>query len=284
MPERENQPHDPATTAGGTAGSSTASAEPARVDRRYARFHRILGELLVRLGSDARTFWLTDDRHRIGATGTDNSYAKAVYVAPDLDRYEPALAELDDAQRDAMAAAGLEEPTQSLLTPKVCRDVRAARILTNTGFSSRARDRDAILDRFERQLQSAREGLEAFYGTPGREARVRELEDEIRELTAGMEALRQSGEGVFREHYRYPRYMCHVYYEDPDAFDQLYVGDVGVILQGRRADVERHQPLRRRHRRTEGVEPVAEIGPYVFYEESAWQRARADASPDGATG
>lgn len=245
-----------------------------RIARRYAHFHRVLGELLVALAERERTLWLTDARHRITSEPEDNRYAKAVYVLADLTQHEEALERLADVQREAMALIGNATPTQSLLIPKVCRHVREARILTNTGFASRVRERADVLARLETRRADAAAALETFAGFPDRVEKRREIEAEIGELEAGLRALRASAGEQLREHYRYPRHMCHVYYEDPAAFDQLYVGDVGIVLQGATAEVRRHDPKRRKHRRTPGVEPVASIGPYVYYDEAAWQEAR----------
>jgi hypothetical protein len=245
-----------------------------RVARRYAHFHRVLGDLLLDLGEHARTFWLTGDRHRVTDEPVANRYAKAVYVLRDLAPFEAALAELTEVQAEAMQLIGNAEPTQSLLIPKVCRNVTEARILENTGFASRARERSHVLARLGRQRDAARAALETFASYPARLDKQREIQGELAELERGLAVLQASEARKLREHYRYPRWMCHVYYEDPDAFDQLYVGDVGVILQGRHADVRRHDPKRRKHRRTEGVEPLVAIGPYVFYDEGDWRAAR----------
>lgn len=259
---------------GGNVRDEQAEGFDTRIARRYAHFHRVLGDLLLDLGKSATTHWLTHDRHRVTDEPTENRYAKAVYVLRDLSTVGPRLAELRDVQADAMRLIGNAEPTQSLLLPKVCERVTEARILENIGFASRARKRADVLARLARQRDVAESALETFSSYPSRLEKQVELQAELAELERGLRALRASDALTLREHYRYPRWMCHVYYEDPDAFDQLYVGDVGVILQGRNADVRRHDPKRRKHRRTEGVEPLVAVGPYVFYDEGEWRAAR----------
>ena len=264
-------PHRPAKT---TRGTPAAESRETQIARRYAHFHRVLGGLLVSLGEEAETFWLGGQEHLVTDEPIDNAYAKAIYVVRDLGPYEGALAELAEVQAEAMALIGNDEPTHALLTPKVCRAVREARILTNTGFASRVRERSAVVARFAGQRDVALAAREAFASFAGRQDKLQAIERELAELEGALLALRASEVATLREHYRYTRYMCHVHYEDPGAFDQLYVGDVGIVLQGREPDVGRHRPPRRRHRRTPGVEPVATIGPYVYYEERAWREAR----------
>ena len=248
-----------------------------KIERRYAHFHRVLGELLVRLGEREQTFWLEGERHRIVDAIEANEYAKAVYVVPDLRPYEDDLAELAEVRADALALMGASEPTQALLTPKVCRGVARARILSNTAFASRARARSDVLNRFAARRDAAVAAAETFAGYSDRQAKLEEIERELDALEAGLRALRSTNAVELREHYRYQRFMCHVHYPAPREFDQLYVGDVGIILQGRDAEVQRHRPKRRKHRRTPGIEPLAIIGPYTFYEEHAWREARSRA-------
>ena len=256
------------------SGSPPAEPRATRIARRYAHFHRVLGALLARLGEEVDTFWLGGDGHRITDEPVDNAYAKAVYVVRELTPYQDDLAELAEVQAEAMALIGNAEPTHALLTPKICQAVREARILTNTGFASRARERSAVVARLSGQRDAALAARETFASFGGREGKLQAIERELAVLERALRALRASDAATLREHYRYTRHMCHVHYEDPDAFDQLYVGDVGIILQGRSPHVRRHRPKRRRHRRTPDVEPIATVGPYVFYEERAWREAR----------
>lgn len=249
-----------------------------RIERRYAHFHRVLGDLLLRLGREADTFWLVDARHRVTDASQPNEYARAVYVIEDLAPYETVLSELERVQAEALRLIGNGRPTQALLMPKVCRNVREARILENTGFASRARKRSDVLDRLLRQRAAAEVARERLFGFRDRADTVAAIERELRELEAGIASLQSKVGDTLREHYRYVRHMCHVYYRAPaGAFDQLYVGDVGVILQGESPEVHRHDPRRRKHRRTPGIEPLASIGPYVYYDEAAWREARARA-------
>lgn len=249
-------------------------ADDVRIARHYAHFHRVLGELLLALSEREQTFWLTADRHRVTPKEADNRYAKAVYVVSDLTPYEDDFAELEEVRGKALARMGSPMASQALLVPKVCRNVDVARILENTGFSSRSRKRSDVLGRLAQWRETALAARSVFAGFASRAEKLREIQRELGEIDAGLRALEAVDAAVLREHYRYPRYMCHVYYGDSDAFDQLYVGDVGVVLQGRRAQVRRHAPKRRKHRRTKGVTPLATVGPYVFYDEEAWREAR----------
>lgn len=245
------------------------------IARRHAHFHRVLGGLLVELGRMANTFWLSGDHHEIREVPEPNEYAKAVYVVEDLEPYRGALEELAEVQAEALSVMGVPEPTPSLLAPKVCEGVAEARILTNTGFASRRRAREDVIATLASQRDAAEAALVTFASYPEREHKRDEIAEELSELNAALHGLEASGAAYLRQHYRYTRYMCHVHYEDPGRFDQLYVGDVGVVLQGSAPDVARHDPRRRKHRRTEGVEPIASFGPYLFYDEDAWREARA---------
>lgn len=252
-------------------GSPDAELE---VARKHAHFHRVLGELLTTLGRETQTFWLSGDRHEIGDGPERNRYAKAVYVAKDLAPYRGALDELDGVRAEALSLMGAQEPTPSLLSPKVCEGVAEARILTNTGFASRRRARADVIAALAAQRDAAEAALDAFASYPERAHKRDEIAQELSELSAALHALRASRSASLRQHYRYTRHMCHIHYLDPERFDQLYVGDVGVVLQGPAPRVARHDPRRRKHRRTEGAVPVASFGPYLFYEEDAWQAAR----------
>ena len=262
----------------GVAGESPdqdANASEREVARKHAHFHRVLGALLIDLGRLAQVFWLSDDHHVVTDDPEPNRYAKAVYVLADVAPYRPALAELEEVRAEALSLMGVREPTQSLLIPKIRLGVTEARILTNTGFASRRRARQDVIATLRAQRDATEAALVTFASYPERAHKRDEIADELSELNAALHDLEASNADLLRQHYRYTRYMCHVHYQDPERFDQLYVGDVGVVLQGADPRVARHDPRRRKHRRTEGVEPIASVGAYLFYEEDAWRAARA---------
>ena len=259
----------------GESPDEDATASEREVARRHAHFHRVLGELLVDLGRETHVFWLSDDHHDVTDDPEPNRYAKAVYVLDDVSRYRAALAELEEVRAEALSLMGVREPTQSLLMPKICLGVTKARILTNTGFASRRRARADVMATIAAQRDATEAALVTFASYPERAHQRDRIAEELSELNAALHGLESANATFLRQHYRYTRYMCHVHYQDPDRFDQLYVGDVGVVLQGANPSVARHDPRRRKHRRTVGVEPVASVGPYLFYEEDAWRAARA---------
>ena len=266
---------EPSATAAGNSASDASADREREISRKHAHFHRVLGAFLVDLGREAETFWLSDDHHEVTDEPERNRYAKAVYVVEDIARYASPLEELDEVRAEALSLLGAKEPTPSLLAPKVCVDVTEARILTNTGFASRRRSRSDVVNTLAAQRDATEAALVTFASYPERAHKRDEIAEDLSELNAALHALESSHATYLRQHYRYTRYMCHVHYSDPGRFDQLYVGDVGVILQGSAPHVTRHDPRRRTHRRTEGVKPIANYGPYLFYDEDAWQSARA---------
>ena len=276
MPHPTNDTPDGSTQATGESASEASAEIEQEIARKHAHFHRVLGELLTDLGREAkRTFWLNDDHHEVTNDPKRNRYAKAVYVVEEIKPFQETLRELEKLQAEALALMGAHEPTPSLLTPKVCTEVAEARILTNTGFASRRRARADVIAKLGAQRDATEAALVTFASYPERTHKRDEIAEELSALNAALHGLEASTAEFLRQHYRYTRYMCHVHYDDPDRFDQLYVGDVGVVLQGSSARVTRHDPRRKKHRRTEGVEPIASVGPYLFYEEDAWRAARA---------
>lgn len=271
--KREGRSHAAAERDASRA-SSDDDALVTQIARKHAHFHRLLGALLVDLGEGVETHWLSEEGHAVTDDPERNAYAKAVYVVHDLGPFTARLAQLDDVRHEAMDLMGVPEPPASLLTPKVFTGVTEARILTNTGFASRTRKRVDVLASLTAQRDTTESALAMFQSFPERTHKRDEIAQELSEIDAALMALEASDAESLRQHYRYTRHMCHVYYQEPGAFDQIYVGDVGVVLQGVAPQVARHAPKRRKHRRTTGIEPLAKVGPYVFYEEVAWRAAR----------
>jgi len=170
------------------------------VERTYAHFHRVLGELLQELAALPEVVWLGDEQgHEVRGEGEENIYRKAIYPVADLTPYREQLAELEGVQAEGLRLLGRDDPPPGLLLPGVLEGVQYARLHKHTSYVSQALPREQVLSRLEGLLESTKANLRAFerYATTY-DPRREKVEGEVKAFEAGVERLKGEREALLR--------------------------------------------------------------------------------------
>ncbi len=252
--------------------------------RIYAHYHRLLIDLLEDLVEDTRVVWLTgEEGHIRRPDGQPNTYRKALYVLEDLSPYWERLAALEAVQAEGQRTMGVKRP--GLLLPGTQTGVRHVVVSRSEAWSSHALTKEIVVGKLEGFIAKTKENLRAFetYASthdPGRE----KVEEEIKELEAGLERLKAWDEPMLRERARSDKHTARVLLPDPVTGEEetrlLYVRDVGLIVAGpglttRPNAIETPTLRKRRKDRMKGrLEPLVRFGAFEVFSERDWQAAK----------
>lgn len=250
--------------------------ESTGVDRLYAHFHRVLGELLTELAQLPGVEWTNGVAgHEIRPDGQRNTYRPALYPVPDAAPYEAPLRQLATIQQDLLALTGSARPGRNLLGPLLLRGVHHVRLSRHRGQTGRTVTRRQALARLAELYAQSRSNLRKFerYAT-GHDPRREALERETRALADALEAVRNAPEERLRESYRYEVVRPYVYFED-GAAQQLHMREHGLILEGGAVSISWQQGPRRPRSDRVAIQPLALAGNLSFYPLSAWEAAKA---------
>ena len=248
------------------------------LERKYAEFHRKLGELLTGLLEDADIFWAADILQDGGDTGHvlretgENDYHKAVYLLSSPLDYRERLEELSKVQEEAFTLSGLETLPRGLLLPERIEDVGAVRVRVQEVFThsdmSVERAKGVVSEDLNNLIAATRK-FEAY----GQDDRTRALYEKIGRLKTGLEGFDRVEEVLLR--YRRPRLHLAVYTNEPEPL-KPYLRDVGLILVGPRIDwnVDRSRRKRRSDRVTEeDLSPIVAYDSKFFYDAVRFKEA-----------
>lgn len=252
-----------------------AEATTKAIERAYAHFHRVLAALLTDLVAETTVTWLAEPGHElIGDHGT-NTYNPAVYVTDSLVPYRDSLRELDEVQADILDLTGREQPGRNLLAPLVRDQVSHVRLSRYTGQTGRTISIEAALRRMEQLEETVQNNLREFEHYARRHDPARkEIEAELRDLQRGMKLLEKSGVQQLREVYLQTVIRPYVYFEDGGS-EQLHMRNSGLIVAGPNISVDWRQGPRRTRSDKIRIEPLVSAGALRFYDQKAWDAARA---------
>ena len=259
-------------------------SEPRPLLRLYAHYHRLLIDLLEALVDEARVVWLTgEEGHVRRPDGEPNTYHKALYVLEDLSPYQEHLGELAAVQKEGHKTMGGKRP--GLLLPGTQTEVRHVVVSRSESWASHALAKDTVVGKLEAFLAKTKGNLRAFelYAS-SHDPKREKVEEEIKELEAGLERLKAWDEDVLRERARSDKHTARVLLPDPVTGEEmtqlLYVRDVGLIVAGpglttRLNAVETPTRRKRRKDRMKGkLEPLVRFGMFEVFSEQAWQAAK----------
>lgn len=247
--------------------------EDNRIDMTYAHFHRVLGGLLAELSELPGVLWLSDERHVLRGEGEHNSYARAVYRVEDLGPYRQRLSELEEVQKQGMAALGLPKPPRELLLPQVIEDATQVQLGKKiAAYRSTRVAKEVVLAKIDTALSTTRKNLAEFqrYGT--QDDGVRRLEGEVKAIEAFREVVVQSQEDSYRLRIKGVRHRLYVYrgVEEPVTVDcRLH----GLIVAGPKVEISHPTRVRRTRNDQRNLEPLFEFGKTSIYLERDWQEA-----------
>ena len=251
--------------------------------RLYAHYHRLLIDLLEALVDEARVVWLTgEEGHVRRPDGEPNSYRKALYVLEDVSPYQARLAALAAVQQEGHQTMGGKRP--GLLLPGTQTDVRHVVVSCSESWASHALTKEVVVGKLEAFLARTKGNLRAFelYASTV-DPRREKVEEEIKELEAGLERLKAWDEAVLRERARSDKHTARVLLPNPVTGEEtrlLYVRDVGLIVAGpglttRPNAIETPTQRKRRKDRMKGkLEPLVRFGAFEVFSEGAWQAAK----------
>ncbi len=244
------------------------------VDRTYAHFHRVLGELLEELAALPGVLWLTDKQgHVLRSEGEHNVYARAVYRVSDLEPYRQRLAELAQVQQQGMATLGLREPPRELLLPQVVENVTHVRLIETVVYRTSPMSKKDVLAKLNTALKTIRKNLGEFQRYGGEhDAGVMRLEAEVKAILAVRETVVHAQEETYRVRVRQARFRPYVYLAGKKPV-QVDSRKHGLILVGRDIGVSYPNAVRQTRSDQRDVEPLFEFGKTRIYFESAWQEA-----------
>ncbi len=245
------------------------------IERAYAHFHRVLAELLSRLTAEADVTWLAETGHELTGDHSSNTYNPAVYVTPSLGPYLDSLRELDEVQAGILDLTGREQPGRNLLPPLVRDNVSHVRLSRYTGQTGRTISIAAALRRMEQLEETVQNNLREFEHYASRHDPARKaIEDELRQLQLGMKLLEKSGVQQLREVYLQTVIRPYVYFTDGGS-EQLHMRNSGLLVAGPAVSVDWRQGPRRTRSDKISIEPLVSAGALRFYDQQAWDAARA---------
>jgi hypothetical protein len=235
--------------------------------RRFAHFHRVLGELLRTLVRYETTAWLEPGPHTLRDEGR-NDYARALYLTNDLSPYRDALAELARV-RDATLRELGDLPAQELVLPVVREGAKHARVHTRERSHTRwaqgpavrgslARMHDALASRIA--LTAPQSGSDDPY-TQQERARLRELRDALTAL---------SGAGLLRLRTRITRHHAQVYGLNGES-ETIYIPKSGLVLVGPSVTSSHGDALRKGRTDRITLTPLARWGDIEAFDGELWR-------------
>lgn len=244
------------------------------VDRTYAHFHRVLGELLEELAALPGVLWLTDTQgHVLRGEGEHNVYARAVYRVSDLEPYRERLAELAQVQQQGMATLGLREPPRELLLPQVVENVTHVRLSETVVYRTSPMSKKDVLAKIDTALKVTRKNLAEFQRYGGEhDAGVIRLEAEVKAILAVRETVVHAQEETYRVRVKQVRFRPYVYLTDEKPV-QIDSRKHGLILVGHDIGVSYPNTVRQARSDQRKLEPLFEFGKTRIYFESTWQEA-----------
>ena len=257
--------------------NEAATSESVR--RKYAEFHRKLGELLNHLVDEAETHWAgfylrehfgdevvpesAATGHVIGDGGANN-YRKAVYLLSH-NTVEGALDDLKKVQREALVLAGHKAVTPELLLPQLFLGVQLVKARAQRVFTDADKPASAVADELATHLSQTEANARAFERFAVDDATAR-LYDEVRALQVGLERLRAHGGRVIVRR-RTHRLCPSVYVVGASRPRAVYLRDVGLVCVGGSFMFDAVPRKPRKDRVTPAVlEPLAAFADRLVYD------------------
>ena len=244
-----------------------------RVDRTYAHFHRVLGELLTELSALPGVLWLSDkQQHVLRGEGERNTYARAVYRVSSLEPYRERLAELTGVQQQGVAELGLGRVPRELLLPQVVENVTHVRLSEIPVYRTTPVAKEKVLAKIDTALTTTKKNLAEFqrYGT--RDDGVKRLGAEVEAIETVRKTVVQAQEDLYRLRVKQVRYRPYVYLlgEKPQQVDSR---THGLILVGPDIGVSYPNTVRQTRSDQRTLKPLFEFGKTRIYYERVWQEA-----------
>ena len=252
--------------------------------RVYAHYHRLLIELLEDLVEDAHVVWLAgEEGHVRRPDGEPNTYHKALYALEDLSPYRERLEALEAVQAEGHKVMGVKRP--GLLLPGTQTGVRHVVVSRSEAWSSHALTKEVVVGKLEAFIAKTKGNLRAFETYASSHDPKREkVDEEIKELEAGLDRLKDWDEAILRERARSDKHTARVLLPDPVTGEEethlLYVRDVGLVIAGlglttRPNAIETPTMRKRRKDRMKGkLEPLVRFGMFEVFSEREWQAAK----------
>jgi hypothetical protein len=200
-----------------------------------------------------------------------------------MDPYQERLEALKAVQQEGQKAAGAKRP--GLLLPGTQTGVRHVVVSRSEAWSSHPLAKDTVVGKLEAHLARTRGNLRAFEAYASSHDPKRErIEEEVKELEAGLEQLKAHDEPVLRERARSDKHTARLLLLDPLTGEEetrlVYVRDVGLIVAGahlttRPDAIEASTRRKRRKDRMKAkLEPLVRSGSFEVFSEKAWQAAK----------
>jgi hypothetical protein len=258
--------------------------EHTKILRAYARFHRVLGELVTALVEEGQPVWLTERKEHLLFLDTDqapmrNVYAKALYLVPSLEPYEVRFAEVTQAQRDALDLIKQTEVPPGLLMPTVRQNVVQAKLSRHVNFISQTRTPEGIVNDMEARLEQKKLILKRNfepYRNLGSDPRLAALEGEIADLSTALATVKANKAQRFRKRMRQERLKAMVYQHTQGGMstENVYVREVGLVLVGNNVAVVWPAGLRKERSDKVKLEPLVKYDNVLVYDEALWDAAK----------
>lgn len=269
--------------------SESASAEKdSEILRRYAEFHRRLGEMMVDLIQEAQVYWIGDlleeafgreaMRFVNTATGHDlhlgeeaeNIYRKAIYIVPSAEPWEDVIQHLIGIQSHIMVLAGTKKPYHGILEPVLLKDVELARLRSQRSSS----DRRILPKTFLRDLDAKLERLKAtaakFEEVSLEDEATKQIHKEVEHLNQVISIVGQQTEKLLVRT-ESARVLPNIYQGGKGR--NVYVRDEGLILTGTpRVEIPPLLFGRRKDRVTDNMlTPLTQYDNVKVYSLESWE-------------
>jgi hypothetical protein len=252
--------------------------------RGYARFHRILGELLGELVKDTSPLWLTEQREHLLFLDTEqapmrNVYGKALYPVASLEPYGEKITELSLAQQDVLGKVKHSDTPHGLLMPVVKENVVQVKLNKHVNYGSDTRGAAAIRSDLQERIEKRKRILARDfepYRNLASDPRLEGLEQEIKRLEAAVVLLGDYTDTLLRKRAKHERLFAAVYQQTGEGLvtEHVYVRDAGLIVVGESIPIFPVGGKRKERSDKVRLEPLVRYDNVEVFEESVWQAAK----------
>jgi hypothetical protein len=260
------------------------SEEHQAILRGYARFHRILGELLTELVKDTSPLWLTEQQEHLLFLDSEqapmrNVYGKALYPVTSLEPYQAKLNDLTRAQQDVLAKIKHSDTPHGLLMPVLKENVVQVKLNKHINYGSDTRGAAAIRADLQERIDKRKRILARDfepYRNLASDPRLEGLEQEIKRLESAVVLLGAYTDTLLRKRVRHERLFAAVYQQTGDGLttEHVYVRDAGIILVGETIPIFPVGGKRKERSDKVRLEPLVRYDNVEVFEESVWQAAK----------
>jgi hypothetical protein len=261
------------------------SEEHQAILRGYARFHRILGELLTELVKDTSPLWLTEQKEHFLFLDTEqapmrNVYGKALYPVKSLEPYREKMDDLTRAQQDVLAKVKHSDTPHGLLMPVVKENVVQVKLNKHVNYGSDTRGAAAIRADLQERIDKRKRILARDfepYRNLASDPKLETLEQEIKRLEAAVELLQAYTDTLLRKRVKHERLFAAVYHQQSGeglATEHVYVRDAGIILVGETIPIFPVGGKRKERSDKVRLEPLVRYDNVEVFEETVWQAAK----------